>query len=116
VGGDKVAALLKKVATFTVGVGGRCVKKGRRETNRDINSYRGVSWPDINIVTFIPGGGSARYKCEASTFVPSGATTRYKCEAFVPVGVIARYKCPLTGARQSLSSTLDTNAHICTRG
>jgi hypothetical protein len=38
------------------------------------------------VPTFIPGGGSAQYKCEDNTFVPGGATTRYKCETFVPVG------------------------------
>jgi hypothetical protein len=32
-------------------------------------------------LTFVPGGGSAWYKCEAGTFVPIGATARYKCEA-----------------------------------
>jgi hypothetical protein len=34
--------------------------------------------------TFMPGGGSTRYKCEADTFAPSGAPTWYKYEAFVP--------------------------------
>jgi hypothetical protein len=81
--------------------------------------------PGTNVATFIPSGGSARYKCEANTYFVSGrATTRYKCEAFVPGwleeaptrpcegtfesgGGSSRYECPhLTG----------TNALICTEG
>jgi hypothetical protein len=46
-----------------------------------------VSSPsDINVTTFILGG----------------ATNRYKCEAFVPVVATARDKCPLTRARRGL--------------
>jgi hypothetical protein len=48
--------------------------------------YRVEVSPGINVPTFIPGGGSAWYKCEAITFILGGATTRYKCEAFVPGG------------------------------
>jgi hypothetical protein len=30
-------------------------------------------------LTFVPSGGSARYKCVGLTFIPGRATTRYKC-------------------------------------
>jgi hypothetical protein len=49
--------------------------------------YRGVSWPGINVTTFVPGCIATRYKCVILTFVPVGATTQDKCEAFVPCGV-----------------------------
>jgi hypothetical protein len=37
--------------------------------------------PDINVVT------GKEEKCDILTFVPGKATNRYKCEAFVPVGL-----------------------------
>jgi hypothetical protein len=46
-------------------------------------SHRDPSGPpptnSYKYLTFIPGGGSARYKCVGLTFVPSGVTTLYKC-------------------------------------
>jgi hypothetical protein len=48
--------------------------------------YRVFFLPGRNVTTFIPGGGSTRYKCEASTFVTDKAATRYKCKAFVTGG------------------------------
>jgi hypothetical protein len=49
--------------------------------------YRAEFSLGIDVATFIPGGGSAQYKCVGLTFVPSGATNRYKCETFVPRGL-----------------------------
>jgi hypothetical protein len=63
-----------------------------------------------NVLTFVQGDGSDRYKCTSLTFVPVGATDRYTCvafllggwemaltqpceRAFVPVGVSNWYKC-----------------------
>jgi hypothetical protein len=56
--------------------------------------YRSEVRPDTNESTFVPGGGSTRYKCEASALVPSGATIRYKCEAFVSGGEEEAWTCP----------------------
>jgi hypothetical protein len=30
---------------------------------------------------------TSRYKCDGLTFLPGGVTTQYKCEAFVPGGL-----------------------------
>jgi hypothetical protein len=49
--------------------------------------YPTRSHVSTNMHTFVAGGGSDRYKCEANTFVSDGATTRYKCEVFVPSGL-----------------------------
>jgi hypothetical protein len=37
-------------------------------------------------LTFVPGGGSTWYKCVGLTFILGGATTRYKCEAICTRG------------------------------
>jgi hypothetical protein len=41
------------------------------------------------VPTFAPGGVLAQYKCVDLTFIQGGATNRYKCEAFVP-GVLGQ--------------------------
>jgi hypothetical protein len=56
--------------------------------------YRAEVRPGTNDSTFIPGGGSTPYKCEASALVSSGATTRYKCEEFVSGGEEEAPTCP----------------------
>jgi hypothetical protein len=49
--------------------------------------YRATTRVGTNVLTFVWGGCSDRYKCAGLTFVPVGASTRYKCEAFVPGGL-----------------------------
>jgi hypothetical protein len=38
-------------------------ERGRKEKGRGGFFYQGVVKPDTNDSTFLPGGGSARYKC-----------------------------------------------------
>jgi hypothetical protein len=78
--------------------------------------YRGVVRPGTNDSTFIPGSGSARYKCETNTFVPSGATTRYKSEAFVLVGRRMPRHAPVRGHLYRAMAPTSTNVLICTNG
>jgi hypothetical protein len=56
--------------------------------------YRGEVRTGTNDSTFVPGGGSTQYKCEASALVPSGATIWYKCEGFVSGGEEEASMCP----------------------
>jgi hypothetical protein len=58
--------------------------------------YRATTRVGTNVLTFVPGGGSDRYKCTSLTFVSGGwemAPTRPCKKAFVLVGASNRYRC-----------------------
>jgi hypothetical protein len=57
------------------------------------------------VLTFVPGSGSDRYKCEANTFVPVRATTWHECEAFVSGRLEEAPTCPYEGAFVPSSSS-----------
>jgi hypothetical protein len=58
------------------------------------------------MMTFVPGGGTNRYKCPL-TEVRRGLIqlTRYKWLTFVPVGGSTRYKCDILKFVQGQNTT-----------